>query len=177
VGLEGHDEREGPIGDRSFPDLYEREFAAVFRAAYTLTSDRALAEDAAQEAFARALARWRRLAGEPWAAGWIMVTALNVARRSLRRQQLSPLPSGGDADPEEVLDVRAAIRALPRRQQAAVVLYYLADLTVGDVANAMGCREGTVRAHLAKARAALARSLGAQEPPRAPAREEGHADA
>jgi DNA-directed RNA polymerase specialized sigma24 family protein len=108
VGLGGHDEREGPIGDRSFPDLYEREFAAVFRAAYTLTSDRALAEDAAQEAFARALARWRRLAGEPWAAGWIMVTALNVARRSLRRQQLSPLPSGGDADPEEVLDVRAA---------------------------------------------------------------------
>lgn len=177
MGLEEHDERERPIGDRSFPDLYEREFAAVFRAAYALTSDRALAEDATQEAFSRALARWRRLAGEPWAAGWIMATALNVARRSLRRRPLSLPPSGSDADPEEVLDVRAAISALPRRQQAAVVLYYLADLTVADVANAMGCREGTVRAHLAKARAALARSLGVQEAPQAPAREEGHADA
>jgi DNA-directed RNA polymerase specialized sigma24 family protein len=121
VGLEGHDEREEPIGDRSFPDLYEREFAAVFRAAYALTNDRALAEDAAQEAFARALARRRRLAGEPRAAGWFMATALNVARRSLRRQPLSPQPSGSNPDPEEVLDVRAAIRALPRRQQAAVV--------------------------------------------------------
>jgi RNA polymerase sigma factor (sigma-70 family) len=106
-----------------------------------------------------------------------MATALNVARRSLRRRPLSLPPSGSDADPEEVLDVRAAISALPRRQQAAVVLYYLADLTVADVANAMGCREGTVRAHLAKARAALARSLGVQEAPQAPAREEGHADA
>jgi RNA polymerase sigma-70 factor (ECF subfamily) len=177
VGLEGHDEREEPIGDRSFPDLYQREFAAVFRAVYALTSDRALAEDAAQEAFARALARWRRLAGEPWAAGWIMATALNVARRSLRRRPLPPLQPGSGTDPEEVLDIRAAIRALPRRQQAAVVLYYLADLTVADVANVMGCREGTVRAHLAKARAALARSLGAQEASRTPTREEGHADA
>jgi RNA polymerase sigma-70 factor, ECF subfamily len=159
----GRDDGEAAIGDRRFQDLYEREFAAVFRAAYALAGDRTVAEDATQEAFARALARWRRLAGEPWAAAWVAATALNVARRALRRHAIPPVPARHDPEPEVVLDVRAAIRALPRRQQSAVVLYYLADLTIADVARAMGCREGTVRAHLAKARASLGRRLYAAD--------------
>src|SRR5205814_5457577 len=142
--------------------------------------------DSTQEAFAGALSRWRRLRGEPWAAGWVMTTALNVARRSLRRR--APLPGppavAADADLETVLDLRERIRALPRRQQAAVVLYYLAGLPVAEVAGAMGCREGTVRAHLARARTTLARGLGpspegsgSARPTRpVPAREKGESD-
>jgi len=156
----------------------------VYRAAFALCGDREVAMDATQEAFARALSRWRRLRGEPWAAGWVMTTALNVARRSLRRRAPLPEPAVDHADLEAVLDLRVRIRELPRRQQAAVVLYYLAGLPVAEVAGAMGCREGTVRAHLARARATLARDLGAEaqgsgsaRPSRpVPAREKGESD-
>jgi RNA polymerase sigma-70 factor (ECF subfamily) len=132
----------------------------VFRAASVVSGDRHVAEDATQEAFARALARWRRLGKEPWVAGWVTTTAINVARRQLRRRPPIEGPSGHGSDPETALDVRSAIRGLPRRQQQAVVLHHLLSLPLAETAHAMGCREGTVKAHLSRARAALATSLG-----------------
>jgi RNA polymerase sigma factor (sigma-70 family) len=154
--------------DRRFAELYEAEFAAVYRACYALCGDRQLAEDAAQEAFARALERWRRLRERPWAAGWVATTALNVVRRSLRRRGAEPRlpgPGAGQAGTDEAddrLDLIRAIRSLPARQQEAVVLHYVADLPVNDVAEAMGVETGTVKAHLARAREALARTLGGE---------------
>jgi RNA polymerase sigma factor (sigma-70 family) len=145
--------------DAGFRGLYEREFANVFRAAHVVSGRRDVAEDAAQEAFARALARWRRLGKEPWVAGWVTTTAINVARRQLRRRPDAAAPSGREVDIDATLDVRRAIQGLPRRQQEAVILHYLLDLPIGDAAQAMGCRPGTVKAHLSRARAALAPSL------------------
>ncbi len=150
--------------DPEFVSLYERELPAVTGSVYLLCGDRGLAEEAAQEAFARALASWRRLGSKPWAAGWVTTTALNVARRQLRRRPApspNPAPAG---DLEEHLDVRAAVGRLPARQQEAVVLHYLLDLSVIDVAATMGCNEGTVKRHLSRARVALARALGADGP-------------
>jgi RNA polymerase sigma factor (sigma-70 family) len=145
--------------DAGFRDLYEREFASVFRAAYVVSGRRDVAEEAAQEAFARALARWRRLGKEPWVAGWVTTTAINVARRHLRRRPEPAAPTGHEVDLDAALDVRRAIQALPRRQQEAVVLHYLLGFPIGQAADAMGCRPGTVKAHLSRARAALAPSL------------------
>jgi RNA polymerase sigma-70 factor (ECF subfamily) len=108
-----------------FRELYEREFAAVYRAAYALSGDRTLAEDAAQEAFARALARWRRVSREPWAGGWVMTTALNFARRQMRKRPLTAEPGPADADAEALIDLRRAVRTLPAQQQTVVVLHYL----------------------------------------------------
>src|SRR5919198_300131 len=130
--------------DWRFRALYEREFQAVFRTVFLLTRRRDVAEDATQEAFARAWERWRRLRDESWAAGWVTTTALNVARRGLRGHALPTPEVPSPPDPDALADLRAAIRLLPRRQQEAVVLYYLADLPITDVAAAMGCREGTV---------------------------------
>jgi RNA polymerase sigma-70 factor (ECF subfamily) len=53
------------------------------------------------------------------------------------------------------LDLLTALRSLPDRQQEAVVLHYLVDCPVTTVADLMGVSEGTVKAHLHKARAAL----------------------
>jgi RNA polymerase sigma-70 factor (ECF subfamily) len=159
-----------------FRELYEREFAAVYRAAYALSGDRSLAEDAAQEAFARALARWRRLGREPWAGGWVMTTALNVARRQMRRRPpVVARERAANRDAEALLDLRRAIEDLPARQQSAVVLHYLIGLPVVEVATAMGCREGTVKAHLARARASLERRLA--EDPSVSAADRGSEDA
>ena len=59
--------------DPEFEALYRREFLAVFRTVYLLAGTREVAEDATQEAFARALERWSRLRGQTWAGGWVTV--------------------------------------------------------------------------------------------------------
>lgn len=148
----------------SFREPYEREFAAVYRAAYALSGDRSLAEDAAQEAFARALTRWRRLDREPWAGGWVMTTALNFTRRQMRKRPPTAERRPAETDAEALIDLRRAVRTLPARQQTAVVLHYLIGLPLEEVAGAMGCKEGTVKAHLARARAALERRLADEDP-------------
>lgn len=143
----------------TFQELYEREFPNVFRAVFLMSGDRQVAEEATQEAFARALARWGRLGSQRWAGGWVTTTALNVARRLLRRRP-TPVALTGPAPADvEWLDLRAAVRRLPPRQQEAVVLHYLLDLPVAEAAVAMGCDESTVKTHLSRARTALERAL------------------
>lgn len=65
--------------DDRFVSLYQAEYGVILRATYLLCLDRALAEDATQEAFARALERWSRLQHHYWAAGWVMTTSRNYA--------------------------------------------------------------------------------------------------
>ena len=141
--------------DPEFEELYRSQFEPVLKAVWALCGNRSVAEDATQEAFARALERWRRLRGEPWAAGWVTTTALNAARRALRRRDLRRAPAPAEPDLDEEVDLWRAVRALPRRQQEAVVLRYVVDLPVDDVASVMRCEPGTVKAHLSRAREAL----------------------
>ena len=147
--------------DPEFAELYRKEFATVFRAVVALTGNRELAEDSTQEAFARALARWRRLRGQSWAGGWVAATALNVARRSLRRSRGEPRtvvdPASEDVDVS--LDVWRGVRRLPARQQEAVLLHYVQGYSVAETAQAMGCADGTVKAQLSRAREALREEL------------------
>jgi RNA polymerase sigma-70 factor (ECF subfamily) len=141
--------------DPEFAELYRSQFAAVFRTAWAALGNREAAEDATQEAFARALERWKRLRGRAWAGGWVTRTALNAGRRMMRRRREPPTDESVAPDVELAADVWRAVRSLPRRQQEAVVLRYVADLPVAEVAEAMGCAEGTVKAHLARARERL----------------------
>lgn len=107
----------------------------------------------------RAFARWARLRNEYWIEGWVMTTAMNLCRRSFRHRvrMRQPLrPSTTVAAPTAVaVDVASAMRRLPPRQRVAVVLHYLTDMPVPDVARAMDVSEGTVKAHLAQARQRL----------------------
>lgn len=145
--------------DDGFQGFYRAEFAKVFRAALVICKDLDTAEDATQEAFARALERWRRLRVEPWAAGWVITTAMNLARRGMRRRSLLGRPGVGSTDEETRLDLWEGVRALPPKQQAAVILHYANDLPIAEVAEVMECAEGTVKAHLAKARQSLRTAL------------------
>jgi RNA polymerase sigma factor (sigma-70 family) len=80
------------------------------------------------------------------------VVALNAARRSFRdsrREAELPLDLPPDASESDLVVGAVAVRellgSLPPRQRAAVVLRYLADLTIAETAAAMGCAEGTVK--------------------------------
>jgi RNA polymerase sigma-70 factor (ECF subfamily) len=153
--------------------MYEREFPSVYGTVHLLCRDPSVAEDATQEAFARALARWHRLKDRPWVAGWVMTTALNVARRSMRRRALPTASEAAESDRETRLDLEDAIRRLPPRQQEATLLHYVLDLPVIEVALAMKVDPGTVKTHLSRARAALARSLDVNDRPGDPMERDG----
>jgi RNA polymerase sigma-70 factor, ECF subfamily len=147
-----------------FEELYAGQAATTFRTVYLLCRDRTIAEDATQEAFARALERWDRLRDESWVGGWVTTTAMNVARRSSPRLFHAPRqPTSETAETEERLDLWRAVQRLPRRQQQAVILHYLEDLSVEQVAGAMGCGAGTAKTHLFRALQALRRMLGVDD--------------
>lgn len=148
---------------RKFEDFCQSEYESVYRACFAFCGSRELALDATQEAFGRAYARWQRLNKQQWAGGWVMTTALNVARRALRRRpHLTPDPRSAD-DLDLRVDVLEALKGLSLKQRQAVVLYYLADLPVAAVADLMNASEGSVKTHLSRARAALGSTL-APEP-------------
>lgn len=131
-----------------------------------------LAEDAVQEAFARAWERTQRGESFEHLPGWVATVALNLARSGRRRRQTErravarlgarrPAPEAEWSNLHDV--VRAAIDALPRRQREAVCLYYLLDLDVRTVADLLGVSPGTVKTALSRARSSLADVLSEQE--------------
>lgn len=145
----------------TFEDFYAAEFDRVLDSAFAFSGDRDAATDATQEAFARAFARWRRLSRHEWAGGWVTTTALNVLRRRYRDAARSrvPVDEGASHDAHGRVDLLRALRALPVRQREAAVLFYLTDLPLHAVAEAMGISDGTVKSHLARAREGLRVSL------------------
>jgi RNA polymerase sigma-70 factor (sigma-E family) len=148
-----------------FDEFFADHYAPVLRALALATGDRGLAEDATQEAFARAVRKWAKVREMERPVGWVYVVAMNVARRSLRRrgreQEVVAEATVVVAEHDVVGGVvarvvlRDAVRALPARQRAALVLRYLADLSVVDTASAMGCSPGTVKSSVHAALAAL----------------------
>jgi RNA polymerase sigma factor (sigma-70 family) len=166
--------RESPAPER-FEDFYLREFRSVTGLAYVLSGSRLAAEDIAQEAFAAAHAGWDRVRRLDRPGAWVRRVAANLAARSVRRRLLEARvlargALGGDAPavaelPADAAEVWQAVRRLPRRQAQAVALHYLAGYPLHETAALLGCAEGTVKTHLHRARATLARWLGEEVDP------------
>jgi RNA polymerase sigma-70 factor (ECF subfamily) len=152
-----------------FEQFYEREYHRVVGFAYAVAGSWEAAEDATQEAFLRAHREWGRVGRYDQPGAWVRRVAANLATSGLRRRlvearALARLAARRepalDVLPAENADFWRAVRALPQRQAQAVALYYLEDLSIQQTAAVLDCAEGTVRAHLARARSALARRLG-----------------
>jgi RNA polymerase sigma-70 factor (ECF subfamily) len=123
----------------------------------------AAAEDVVQACLLRAWQRWSTFDPSRGSArGWLVGILLDRCRRhrtrSLRRADPWPdamLDASGAADPENRLDVEQSVRGLAPRQREVVVLHYLADLPVLEVAQLLRISEGAVKAQLHDARARL----------------------
>ncbi|MEJ7720116.1 MAG: sigma factor [Ilumatobacteraceae bacterium] len=104
------------------------------------------AADAVQEAFIAADRQWERLAPYDDAAAWVRRVAINRLlneRRDRRRRDeiLATMRVVADGDlTAELIDLRRAVARLPQQMRLAICLHYLADLSVHDVAAALGAR-------------------------------------
>lgn len=128
----------------------------------TIPADR---DDAVQEALTAA---WRKRETFDAARGtpraWLLAIVADQARKTRRRRRpaaLVTVPVHTDRTVD--VDLERAVRALPRRQRLAVELHYFLDLPVAEVATAMDCSPGTVKATLSHARDHLHHDLG-EEP-------------
>ena len=143
--------------------LFREEYPRIVRTAYLMLGDREAAEDVAQEAFARLYARWGRISRYDRPGAWVRRVAIRLAARAIRRRRLVPTldppraPAGADPD------LHRALLALPHGQRTAVVLHYLEDRSIEDVAALMGCSPSTAKVHLHRARKRLASLLGEED--------------
>lgn len=155
-----------------FDELYRRDWRPVVALAYGLSGSRAAAEELAQDAFLAAHRRWAHVREYDDPGAWVRRVAVNLAVSSLRRRAAEaramarlggrrrPLPT--ELAPRDEAFWRA-VRALPARQAQVVALHYLEDRPVADIAAVLECAEGTVKAHLHRARRALAITLREDE--------------
>ncbi|SNY55260.1 SigE family RNA polymerase sigma factor [Paractinoplanes atraurantiacus] len=152
-----------------FDDFVRTRSTGLLRIAYLLTGDRHAAEDLLQEVLEQMYVRWRRIEGMPeaYARRALVNRSVNRWRRRALRAEISiegHLEARVERDHGDDVVVREAVlvalRDLPPRQRAAVVLRYLADLPVHEVSAALGCAEGTVRSNAARGLDRLREVLG-----------------
>jgi RNA polymerase sigma-70 factor, ECF subfamily len=152
-----------------FDEFYSATAKRIVRHAYALTGNLSEAQDITQEAFARAWERWDRVGGFDSPEAWVRRVATNLATSRFRRDRTArtaawQLIAGSvpEISPDTVALV-AALKTLPERQRVALVLHYLADLPVGQIAAELHCPVGSVKAWLSRGRAALALALAGTE--------------
>ena len=144
-----------------YDDFFRLNYSHVVRVVHSILGDRARAEEVAQEAFVRLYLRWDRVSTYDQPVAWTRRVAVRLAlrvsrrdrmRSALERRAVAAEPRGERA-PATDLDL---VGRLPRNQRVAIVLRYVEDLSIPDVAAAMGCAEATVRVHLHRGRRRLA---------------------
>ena len=146
-----------------FTGFYEVSYQRLVGQLYAMIGDHAEAQDVVQEAFVRAWARRGKLDKDQAPEAWVRVTAWRIAASRWRRARdgirlgtLTARPeSTAGPTPDRVAFVDQ-LRRLPAEQRRALVLFYLCDLTVDQVAAETGARVGTIKARLSRGRAALA---------------------
>src|SRR5215467_5939549 len=163
----------GPAGRRpDFEDFYAAAAARIVRHAFALTADLAEAEDIAQEAFARAWQRWSAVSRCDSPEAWVRRVASNLAASRWRRLRVARSaaihPAAERHHPEispDTVALVAGLRKLPERQRLVLVLHYLGDCTVEQIAAELGCPVGSVKGWLSRGRAALAAAVRTDDEP------------
>ena len=141
----------------------------LYRVCMAWLGDAALAEDAVQETFLRSYRGLTKFRFQAAPTTWINRVCRNVCAELMRRQRrlalVDDLPetvatqSMNTQLPDYLCEV---LDALPQRQKEVVVLRLLEDFSVRDTAVILRCRQGTVKAHLAKAVANLRKLMAAR---------------
>jgi len=158
------DERQaGAAGaEAAFRAVYTAQFPVLVRLAYATTFSQPAAEDLVQDAFVDLYRHWSGVTDPP---AWLRRAVLNRCTSWVRRRQVERkyAPRGGPpaapAADADAAAVRAALVRLRPRQRAAVFLRYYLDRPEDGIADALGCRPGTVKSLLHRGLAVLREHL------------------
>jgi len=150
-------------------------YPRILNYVYLLTEDRYLAEDIAQETFAKGIAKFHQLTDPDKFFPWLLSIAINTSRTQIERNKrsipasdmklyISKLPV--DESPAELFErqetatlVLEAIRKLSHQEQQVIIMRYYLDMKERDIAFALGVTTGTVKKQLFRARSKLYNDL------------------
>lgn len=152
--------------EAAFTAFFRAEFRRVVRTIYLIVNDRGSAEDIAQDAFVKLLDNWAKVSRYEQPDAWVRRVAIRLASRAAKRERMRSILEGRFRLAEATLapdeptgDVFEAVRRLPATQRAAVVLFYVEDRPIAEIAELLDCAPSTARVHLFKARQRLATML------------------
>ena len=153
--------------DQDFREFFQAEFRPLRRLGYLLTGDWAEAEDLAQEAMVRTYRAWGRITERDRPGAYARSILVNRRRSLLRRSAVAAKHAEMLRAPEyrpdlgeEGVVLWEAIRSLPQRQRAAIVLRFYEDMPEADVAAVLEMPVGTVKSLVHRGIARLRDSLG-----------------
>jgi RNA polymerase sigma factor (sigma-70 family) len=162
--------RRSALGEEEIREFLARDYATVVNGLALAYGSWSSAEDAVQEALARAWERGERGLRIDVPRRWVVTVARNLLRDRFRRflaeLRVRDRLAAGERDrdglgsADDRIDVAAAVAALPGRQREVVVLRYLVDLEEAEIARILRLPLGTVKSSLFRARRALAAALG-----------------
>jgi RNA polymerase sigma-70 factor (sigma-E family) len=153
-----------------FREFVRGRFEPLRALAYVTCGDWQAAEDAVAGALARLYLRWGKVtAPDAYARTMVVRAAIHEKRRPWRRERAvgDALPDVPGRDPSKDVDERmrltAALKHVPRRQRAVLVLRFLEGLSVEETAEVLGCRPGTVKSQSARGLDRLRAVLAAED--------------
>jgi RNA polymerase sigma factor (sigma-70 family) len=150
-------------GDVDFREIYTATYPRLVRTLWFVVHDHELAQEIAQDAFIELHRQWRKVRSYDRPDLWVRRVALQKAQREAVRtvRRRGAERSLDQAPPVELPDpeLRAALLELPPMQRAVVVLFYLEDRPMEEVADLLDCRPSTGFVHLHRARHKLAELL------------------
>lgn len=149
----------------SFGELARRYYPAMTAIAYSVLADHQLAEDAAQESFARALVNLKKLKSKARFAPWLAAICRNVARdmlaakaRQRNSENFSQVAEKSDDNGNNHL-IRRAIEQLPVGAKELIVLRYYNGLSYEEISSVLGISKATINGRLTRAKRKLKKLL------------------
>ena len=153
--------------EASFAVFYQQNIAALSRTLAASLGDAQVAQDAAQEAMARACERWDKIESYDNPVGWCYRVGMNWATSRWRKRKREvitdrlPTPDPMQSPDFTVQDrLLHALRALPIDQRSVIVLRLVEDWSINETAEALGIKPGTVQSRYARALTKLRAELG-----------------
>jgi RNA polymerase sigma-70 factor (ECF subfamily) len=151
--------------ERNFDEFYAMGFPILSSQLYAYLGDRAEAQDVVQEAYCRAYSKWQTIGRYQDPHAWVRRVAWNLATSRFRRQktawnflrrQREEYAAGPSPDRVALI---TALSNIPAQLRKALVLHYIGELNVAEIADQEDVAEGTVKSWLSRGRAALGEQL------------------
>ena len=149
----------------SFGRLAGRYYSSMVAVAYSVVADHQLAEDVAQEAFAKALLGLRKLKKPGRFASWLAQicrnTAVDMVRARARTVKTRDIADCGEIAVEEtdIEAVREAIAELPRIERELITLRYYNRLSYEQMSDVLGISKAAVNGRLTRTKQRLGKQL------------------
>ena len=160
------------VRDDQVAALFDEHYDGLCRLAYVILGDVHLAEEIVMEALLKTFTGWGRIRDRSQAPAYLKRSVINLCRSKIRRKTIEARVNAQSAymeqikppewDPqrhETAREVWDAVRTLPPRQRACIVLHYEQGLPDSEIAQILDCSSGTVRAQLSRARDKLRAAL------------------